>query len=207
MQRYAVTDIHLRRTAAAMEDIPEFLPKYNMDGSLFNGKLFMSNIDKFLNKIKSFRTALKEKNMTAIEQLPGDIFNTCIKCHKEAKLKYLFKVPTDYRSLFKEYMHHLSENFHDLQILMDTSGVIHEKVDSLMLIDYYLDLLGPTLPGGGPSGVIVNRNSAIRHIQELKARTNTMRRMIIGGQPINTEEFRISLNSFCVSCHEPERIR
>ncbi len=207
MKKFAVTDIHLRRITAAMEEVPEFMPKYNTDGTPFDRDRFTSNLDGFLNKVKEFRTALKSRNIETVQRFPGDVFSMCIKCHQAAKLEYLFKTPPGARSLFKEYMHKVRENFHDLEILEDSNGVLHDKVDSLILIDYYLELLQPTLPTRGPSGVVANRSGAMGHIQGLRAQSHAMRQGLISGQPINIERFRNSLNGFCVTCHEPERIR
>lgn len=207
LERYDIVDIHLRQVERSIQRLPEFMPEYNMDGTKFDKGLFIRRLDEFQEKVSRLRTAAQKQQLSDMNRLPRKIFDMCVKCHEEARLKYLFRLPPGTRTLFHDYMHRISENFDLLRIHTEEEVKTGETEVFLRLISYYLELLESTFPDAGPSGVIMNRDDAVNRIRSLKRFTKIMRNDVEKKKPVDIENFRNSLNGFCVACHEPERIK
>ncbi len=173
----------------------------------FDKSLFIRRLDEFQEKVSRLRTAAQKQQLSDMKRLPRKIFDMCVKCHEEARLKYLFRLPPGTRTLFHDYMHRISENFDLLRIHAEEEVKTGETEVFLRLISYYLELLESTFPDAGPSGVIMNRDDAVNRIRSLKRFTKIMRNDVEKKKPVDIENFRNSLNGFCVACHEPERIK
>ncbi len=203
MKEYEITDIHIRHMKESIASAQKQIPKYDKAGAEIDMVLFTDRIARLQNIVSDFRDAVKYGAPRLAELFAQDIFNVCAACHKELKFDHLFGVPR-YRTLFEEYMHKVYE--HTVLARLDEKKPDgDQKVRKhLRLIDYYLGLLRTTFPGEGPSGVIMDSEAFDRRLVEMRER---LRRHVKGEKGIDLDYIRTSLNSFCVACHEPERIK
>lgn len=208
MKRVDIADILLKRAESAIAGLPEFLPRYKMDGTEFDRKLFLKRLDELREKITSLRAAAQTAGAGEWKPISGEIFRMCVACHEEAKMDYLFRFPRGTRVLFRDYMHRIDENFDLLEFYLEEGEAGAEDAgDHLKLIGYYLELLESTFPDAGPSGVIPDRDAAVARIKRLEALSGGMLDDVTKKKPVAVEDFRTTLNGFCVACHEPERIK
>lgn len=208
MKRIDITDIHLKQAQSAIDELPEFLPRYRMDGTEFDRKLFLKRLDELRDAITSLRAAAQTAGAGEWKRISGGIFRMCVACHEEAKMDYLFRFPRGTRVLFQDYMHRVTENFDLLEFYLEEGEAGSEDAeDHLKLIGYYLELLKSAFPDAGPSGVIMDRDAAVARIKRLEALSGRMLDDVTKKRPVAVEDFRTTLNGFCVACHEPERIK
>ncbi len=208
MKRYGITDIHLKNILASMDELQDFMPEYNMDGTKFDRPRFLERLGVFREKIGTVKAALKTANPDEIRRFPGGIFRMCVTCHEEAKLAYLFRLPPGWRVLFQDYMHRITESFDLLRLSAEEGESLQDEArDHLKLIGYYLELLEPTFPDAGPSGIVLDRASATKRVRTLRKLSSEMLDGLEKNRAIEIKDFRTTLNGFCVICHEPERIK
>lgn len=208
MKRYGITDIHLKNILASTDELQDFMPEYNMDGTVFDRPRFLDRLGVFREKIGTLKAALKTAFPDEIRRFQGDIFRMCVTCHEEAKLTYIFHLPPGRRTPFQDYMHWITESFDLLRLYAEEGESWQDEArDHLKLIGYYLELLESTFPDAGPSGIILDRASAIERVRTLRELSSEMLDGLEINQPIETKDFRTTLNGFCVTCHEPERIK
>ena len=208
IKRYGITDIHLKNILASTDELQDFMPEYNMDGTVFDRPRFLERLGVFREKIGTLKAALKTAHPDEIRRFPGEIFRMCVTCHEEAKLTYIFHLPPGWRALFQDYMHRTTENFDLLRLYVEEGEPWQDEArDHLKLIGYYLELLEPTFPDAGPSGIILDRASTTKRLRTLRELSSEMLDDLEKNRPIETMDFRATLNGFCVICHEPERIK
>ncbi len=203
LKQYEITDIHIRHMKESIASTQKYIPKYNNSGGEIDVVLFADRMARLQNIASDFRDAVKYGAPRLAELFAQDIFNVCVTCHKELKFDHLFSVPR-YTTLFGKYMHKVYEHI-VLARLDEKKPDSDKKVKKhVHLIDYYLSLLRTTLPGEGPSGVIMDSEAFDSRIVEIRER---LRRHVKGEKGVDLDYIRSSLNSFCVVCHEPERIK
>ncbi len=203
LKEYEITDIHIRHMKESIASAQKHIPKYDKAGAEIDMVLFTDRIARLQNMASDFRDAVKYGTPRLAGLFAQDIFDVCVTCHKELKFDHLFSVP-GYTTLFGEYMHKVYEHI-VLARLAEKKPDGDQKVRRhAHLIDYYLGLLRTSLPGEGPSGVIMDNEAFDSRIAEMR---ESLRRHVKGGKGIDLDYIRTSLNSFCVACHEPERIK
>ncbi len=208
MKRYGITDIHLKNILASTDELQDFMPEYNMDGTKFDRPRFLERLGVFREKMGTLKAALKTANPDEIRRFPGVILRMCVTCHEEAKLAYLFRLPPGRRTLFQDYMHRITENFDLLRLNTEEGESWQDEArDHLKLIGYYLELLEPTFPDAGPSGIVLDRASATKRLRTLRRLSSEMLDGLGKNRAIEIKDFRTTVNGFCVTCHEPERIK
>lgn len=204
--RRDVTDILLRDAEAAIATLPEHLPKYRADNTPTDREGLLQRLETLKGSIGTLRAALREGREQAVKALPGDIFNQCVHCHKQARLAYLFRAPPGAGNAFQDYMHRVSNQFAALSDTIHTGGPADKARDHLTLIGYYLELLKAVLPAAGPSGVILDRGRDLERIGALQRIAWAMHKATDAQRANQVEFFRQTINGFCVSCHGPERL-
>jgi hypothetical protein len=203
LKEYEITDIHIRHMKESIASAQKHIPKYDKAGAEIDMVLFADRIARLQNMVSDFRDAVKYGAPRLAELFAQDIFNVCVTCHKELKFDHLFGGPR-YTTLFGEYMHKVYEHI-VLARLAEKKPDGDQKVRKhAHLIDYYLGLLRTSLPGEGPSGVIMDNEAFDSRIAEMRER---LRRHVKEEKGIDLDYIRTSLNSVCVACHEPERIK
>ncbi len=203
LKEYEITAIHIRHMKEAIASAQKQIPKYDKSGAEIDMVLFTDRIAKLQNMASDFRDAVKYGAPQLAELFAQDIYNVCITCHKALKFDYLFSVPR-FTTLFGEYMHKIYE--HTVLAGLDEKKTDGDKETRkhLHLIDGYLGLLRTTLPEEGPSGVIMDREAMDRRILAMRQR---LKRAAEDKESIDPDHIRTSLNSLCVACHEPDRIK
>ncbi|MBF0368706.1 MAG: hypothetical protein HQL52_04535 [Magnetococcales bacterium] len=206
MERYDISLIQLDDALAAIEELPELMPARNSDGGPFFWKEFLKRLPVLHSKMTALKEAIQAKNKEQMERLPGEIFNLCIQCHSNARLDYLFRLPPGRQILFQDYMHRLSETFMAIQVYEGSAEGVEKERQQLALAGYYLDLLQTTLPGAGPSGIILDPLKSQKQLAGLRSLTVSMEAELDQGKRLDAERLRQGINGFCVACHGPERL-
>ncbi len=203
LNKYEITDIHLRDMKAFIALAQKRIPERDRHGDRIDQALFAGRVARLQTAISDLRDAVKYKEPLLTELFARDIFNICVACHKEMKFDHLFRIPQQ-MTLFGEYMHMVSEHV-DLARISKEQGKGPEALKKhLQLINYYLDLLKTSLPDAGPSGVILDKAAFNRRIQEIQER---LRGHGKPGREPDLAHVREDINGLCVACHEPERLK
>lgn len=204
LRQYDVANIYLKYMAASVDEIRNFIPEKNTDGTKLDREKFIQRLDKLNKTIEGLREASGKGNREETKLFTQDMFNVCVGCHKEVRLKYLFKL-TDTGTPFAEYMHELSEY---LDLAKINVGNNPEKViENIKLVNYYLGLLEDAFPEKGPSGVILDKRDFNNRLKETKGVGEEMLKKGNDIKMAGIDDFKKSLNGFCVICHEPERLK
>jgi cytochrome c553 len=184
----------------------KYIPEINKDGSKLDKKLFIDRITQLQSMAADLRGAVKYKASELSKSFSQEVFNMCVTCHKEVKLEHLFRLPHR-TTLFGEYMHKVSDHLDQARIYRERKDLGDRVEKQLKLITYYIDLIKTTFPDAGPSGVIgviMDREKFIRQIEEVDGK---IQKEIINKKKANLKNIRKELNTLCVACHEPERIK
>lgn len=205
LKKFDVTELYLRHLKEAIDSAQENMPAENKDGTKLDKELFMERIGKLKKSVSSLNEIVEARYLDPVltNTLSMDIFNMCVACHKGVKKDSLFTLKRQ-NTLFGEYMHKVSDHVDLARIESEEGGRPEMLKEHIQLVNYYIDLLIPSFPDAGPSGVIMDRDRFNRRVAEIKA---TLEK---GKKPITPEELektRVALNGLCVSCHEPERIK
>lgn len=202
LKKYDIADIYLKHMQENIAEASKYMPEKNKDNAKLDKEQFRYRLDQLNLNVSALRgSATKWGELKDTTQLSQDIFNSCVGCHKESRLKHLFK-GTPMSSLFGDYMHMVS---HHMELAVISTGP--EVDENLMLISYYMDLLKETIPGAGPSGIVMDRKDFDNRLKGIRDINEDMLKKAKDKKPIDMDAFRKSLNSFCVICHEPERIK
>lgn len=206
LKKYDIADIYLKHLQDSINEARDYIPGKNADGTKLDKERFTQRLNQLNITVSQMRGTIVREEPKDIKELSQQIFNTCVGCHTEVKLKYLFKLPASRRTLFAEYMHKLSEHI-DIARIYTESGKSPEKVEeNLRLIRYYLGLLEESFPEKGPSGVILDKGDFDRRLKEIKGISEEVLKSA-KDRIAGIEAFKKSLNGFCVICHEPERLK
>jgi len=205
LRQFDITNVFLKQLLESIDSAKKHMPDKNRDGTTLDKELFTQRIDKLKESVSSFKfiNELNFRDPLFTESFSKDMFNMCVTCHKEVRMDYLFKLPVR-RTLFGEYMHKVSDNLDFALIKSEDESLSDETKEHVQLVNYYIDRLTPIFPESGPSGVIMDKERFQRRVMEIKKGLKSE------GKPIKTadlERSRTTLNSLCVACHEPERIK
>lgn len=203
LKKYDVALIYLEKMLDSIDEVRKYIPEKNADGTRLDREAFSQRLNQLNNTILEMKVSVRRGEDP--RQPTQDIFNVCVGCHTEVKLQYLFRLPGR-RSLFAEYMHKLSEHLDMARIYISDERGTRKVEENLKLIDYYLSLLEEIFPEKGPSGVVLNKKNFDARLAEIKKLSDGMK-SAEGRKEADLEKFRVSLNDFCVICHEPERIK
>jgi len=205
LKKFDVTAIYLQHMQASIASAQKSIPAQNRDGTKLDRELFMERIGKLNKSASSLNEIIEAKYLDPVltNTLSMDIFNMCVACHKDVKKDSLFNL-TRQTTLFGEYMHKLSDHVDLARIESEEGGRPEMLKEHIQLVNYYIDLLLPTFPDTGPSGVIMDRDGFTRRVMEVKATLTSGKKKIT---PEEHEKTRAALNGLCVACHEPERIK
>jgi hypothetical protein len=202
---YGMAQIHLRHLQDYIREVPRHIPDATETGVKLDKAALLKRIGDFEKKISNVKKAADMVDISAVEQLRGDVVTICVDCHKESKLPFLFRL-TERKTIFVEYMHGVWDNFRMGRVYFE-KGETFKAEESLKIVNHYLTLLKDTYPEKGPSGVVMDRswlNDAIKRTQ----RVNELVQLDLHEK--QTGDFAIlknELNDICVACHEPERIK
>ncbi len=206
LKQYEVMNIYLKYMAKSVDEIRNFIPGKNTDGTKLDREKFIQSIDRLNKTIQDLREASSKGELNETKLFTNDILNICVDCHTEVRLKYLFKL-TGTRTLFAEYMHDLAEQIDIAKINVESGNNPEKVIDNIRLINYYLGLLEDDFPEKGPSGVILDKRVFNQCLKEAKG---IGEEMLKKGKDIKMaafNDFKKSLNGLCVNCHEPERMK
>lgn len=206
LKKYDVAEIYLKHLLESVDEVRSYIPEKNADGTKLDREHFSQRLNQLNNSVLELKSAIGKGEERDTILLSQNIFNVCVGCHSEVKLKYLFKLPPR-RTLFAEYMHKLSEHI-DLARIYIEAGERPQKVEeNQKLINYYLSLLEESFPEKGPSGVILDKGDFDSRLKEIKGISEKMIKSGKEKKMASIEAFKKSLNGFCVMCHEPERLK
>ena len=203
LNKYPIAAIHLKHMQEIIKKLPGAAPQYNMDGTQLNRKNFEGRLIKLNEALVHLREALRKNDTRGKEKLPKQVFNICMGCHDEAKVKYLFGL-TGLTPTFKEYMHSIDKSYKRAVSFQKKNDFANTN-DYLKLINYYLPLLKDSFPDKGPSGIIMDRNRLIQIIRKVEIFIEQMD--VREKKSIDLGLLRKRLNEICIACHEPERIK
>ena len=205
LKKYDIADIYLKHLQESLSEAAQYIPERNKDNIELDKKQFKHRLEQLNLNVAALRGSVtKWGELKDSTQLSQDIFNTCVGCHKESRLSYLFK-GRYISSLFGEYMHKVSQHMDLAVISMEGKGPDVEE--NLKLISYYLDLLKDILPEAGPSGIVMDKKDFYNRLKGIRDINEEMVKKARDKKPVDVDAFRNSLNGFCVVCHEPERIK
>ena len=203
LKNYDIADIHLRDLEESIALAQKYIPEINKDGSKLDKKLFIDRITQLQSMAADLRGAVKYRASELSKSFSQEVFNMCVTCHKGVKLEYLFRMPRR-TTLFGEYMHKVSDHLDQARLYRERKDLGDRFEKQLKLINYYIGLIKTTFPDAGPSGVIIDRGKFIRQIEEVEGK---MQKEINNKKKANLENVRKELNTLCVACHGPERIK
>ncbi len=196
LEKLDIADIYLKDMLEAIGVAKENAPEKDH-------RRILETFGKLDDVVKKLREAMKRGDRLTTKIYSMDMLNGCVTCHKASKLGSLFKNPRR-TTLFGEYMHKVSEHLDMAKIEAEFEGGEKEVKKHVKLVIYYLDLLKSVFPEEGPSGVILDKKAFSVHIAEVR---KGLEKHVKGKKLPDLESARTSLNSLCVTCHEPERIK
>lgn len=206
LKKYDIADIYLKHLQESIVEASNYIPERNKDNVKIDREQFKHRLDQLNLNVSALRGSVtKWGELKDNKQLSQEILNTCAGCHKESGLTYLFK-GRPVSTLFGDYMHKVSQHM-DMAMYHEERKSPENVEENLKLISYYTDLLKGLFPETGPSGIIMDRNDFNKRLKEIREINEDMLKKARDKKPLSIEAFRKSLNSFCVVCHEPERIK
>lgn len=206
LKQYDEMGKYLKYMAKSIDEIRNFIPKKNTDGTKFDRKKFIDSIDKLNNTIQDLIVASGKGELNETKLFRKDMLNVCLGCHTEVRLKYLFDL-TGTRTLFAEYMHDLADHIDIAMINVESGNNPKKVVENIRLINYYLGLLEDDFPEKAPSGVILDKNAFNQRLKETKVIGEEILKKGNDIKIADFNDFKRSLNGVCVNCHEPERMK
>lgn len=207
IKKFEITDIYLRNILENINEARNYLPEVNKEGGKIDKDRLNQRLNDLSKRVSDLRTAIIAGDAEGIKHIPQDVQNACASCHKEeAKLTYLFKAPRQ-PSIFAQYMHKVSDHMDIARAYMEEGGRPEDVEENIKLIGYYIELLEDTFPEAGPSGVIMDKDNFKSRVKEIKGINNDMLKNVKERKPTGIESLRHSLNSLCIACHEPERLK
>ncbi|MBI3581609.1 MAG: cytochrome c [Nitrospinae bacterium] len=202
MRDYELTNIHLKHLLANMEQIPGLFKDLEADGIKIDPEAFQKRLETLRKSVAALREALKTKNHDKIKKAPVDVFNSCLGCHKEARLKWMFRMPMTSSNVFVEYMHEISDNMRQVGNFLFEGDAV-EAGDYLRIADQYLFLLKNMDRFEGPSGVVLDKKRLLNEIKDAEGIGLLLLEDIKEKNSADIEPMKKHLNTVCVSCHKP----
>ncbi len=201
MRDYDLTNIHLKHLLGNMEQIPGLFKELEADHVKIDPEAFLTRLETLRTNVLALQAALKTQNYDKIKKMPLDVFNSCLGCHKEARLKYLFRLPTS-SNVFEEYMHEISDNVRQFDKLLSEREPI-EALDYLKIADQYLYILKNMNRYEGPNGTALDRNSLLPEIREAEGIGLLLQDDIKEKNSVDLVTMKTHLNKVCLACHKP----
>ncbi|MDH5477279.1 MAG: hypothetical protein OEY50_03010 [Nitrospinota bacterium] len=199
------TTAHVHLMKEHIDNLYAIIPERNADGEPLDKKAFAARLDKLGMALADLGKALTKGDKERIQEFPKTIFSICVGCHTEAKLKYMFRLPRG-QKLLSEYMHSVGENYEMAQIYHE-SGEMERTMDHLFIVNEYLGLINMVFPNTGPSGIIMDRNRLKKQIAEVEGYNELLLTDMKSGKLVNFDAVKKSLNTICIACHEPDKIK
>ncbi|MDH5511254.1 MAG: hypothetical protein OEZ32_13010 [Nitrospinota bacterium] len=202
---HVATTAHVHLMRKHIENLYPIIPEKNADGEPIDKKSFAGRLDTLGAALDGLDEALIKGDTNRIGQFPRTIFSICVGCHTEARLKYMFRLPRG-QKLLGEYMHSVAENYEMAEIYYE-SGETEEAQDYLFIVNEYLGLINMVFPDKGPTGVIMDRNRLKKQITEVERFNEMLLIDVKSGKVVNFDSVKKSLNTICIACHEPDKIK
>ena len=199
------TTAHVHLMRDHIKNIYTLIPEKNAEGGPIDKIAFAARLDSLGAALDGLEKALLKGDTEKINKFPKTIFSICVGCHTEAKLKYMFRLPRG-QKLLGEYMHSVAENYEMAEIYHE-SGETEETKIHLLIVNEYLGLINMVFPDRGPTGVIMDRNRLKKQITEVERSNELLLTDIQSGKMVNFDSVKKSLNTICVACHEPDKIK
>jgi len=201
----AAAKAHVKLSRDILASVKIHIPDKDADGKTVNKKDFMARLDTLDQALGSVEKAFGAGARGEIAALPNKIFSICAGCHREAKLKYMFRLPEGHK-LISEYMHSIAENYEMANIYLE-EGERDEAALYLGVVNQMLSVLKRIFPDKGPTGIIMDRDRLVKQINEVEGYNLLIQEDIKSGKTENFPKVKQSLNVVCVACHEPDRIK
>ncbi len=205
MHDYDLAEVHTRHFLENISKIPDFAKELPADGVKLDDAFLFATLDRLRTDVSELRKAVKAKDAGKIKKLQPEVLRSCIGCHTEANLKWLFRLPMS-KNLFEEYMHEILDNVTMAEQLV-ASNDMDEAEDYVKIANQYLTLLKKVTPYEGPSGVLLERK---RYLNELRAAEGFVLLILEDfkeKKPVDLTALKKPLNNVCVACHEPVMIK
>jgi cytochrome c553 len=196
---------HVKLARDYVGAIPALIPDKDANGAPMDKAAFKARLDILDKTLAALDQALESGAKKEIAELPKAIFNLCAGCHREAKLKYLFRLPEG-QKLIGEYMHSIAENFEMAKIYLET-GEKAEAGQHIAIVNQLLSILKRIFPDKGPTGVVMSRDRLVAQIAEVERHNGAIEANLKAGKKVEFDSVKKAINSICVSCHEPDRIK
>lgn len=204
-KRYDLTELHLNRIEEYIERVPTVMPASKSDGSKLDRAKFEGGLEKLSKTIEKFRIAYRKEDLESIDDIPREMFNICVECHKDSRLEKMFTVGMR-STIFSEYMHEIKEHY-DVALIYAESGDMVFATEPLKIIDEYLSRLKDIFPDEGKTGVVMDRGRIEREIDIARGYNKSVQVNLREGRPIDFSLLKKSINGICIACHEPEKIK
>lgn len=202
MRDYDLTSIHLKHLLGNMEQIPGLFKDLEADGVKIDQQAFSARLEVLRKNVLALQDALKARSETRIKKTPIDIFNSCLGCHKEARLKWMFRLPMSSSNVLVDYMHEVADNMKQVDTLL-WEGDPTEAGDYLKIADQYLFLLKNMNRYDGPSGVVLDKNRLLEEIKEAEGIGLLLQDDIKEKNSADVEPMKKHINNVCMACHKP----
>lgn len=203
--RYDIAAIHLRHLSEYVDAASTNIPETKRDGGELDHATFAANLARLDATVDALRSALKTEDAREIVMLSNSVMGVCADCHQKARLGFLFRIPAR-RSIFADYMHQISDNYFMAEMMMG-DGTELEAADNITISGHLLSILKDVIPDKGPSGVILDKEGFRKRITEVERLNEIAQGNIRAHKKVDFEELKKELNTVCVACHEPERVK
>lgn len=204
-KRYDLTEIHLNRIGDNIAKVPAVMPVTKMDGSKLDKVKFEGGLNEISKVIEKFRTAYRKEDLKTINDVPREMFNICVDCHKDSKLKKMLTIGMR-STVFSEYMHEIREHY-DISSVYAENREAKMATEPLKIIDEYLGRLKNVFPDEGKTGVVMDRRRVIREIDTVIDYNRSVQVSLREDRPADFLSLKNAINGICISCHEPEMIQ
>jgi hypothetical protein len=204
-KRYDLTELHLNRIEEYIGRVPAVMPVTKKDGSKLDSAKFQGRLDNLSKTIEKFRTAYRKEDLESINDIPREMFNICMECHKDSRVKKMITIEMR-TTLFSEYMHEIREHY-DIAFIYAESGEAKMVTEPLKIINEYLGRLKNVFPDEGKTGVVMDRGRIVREIDTVIDYNKSVQMSLREGRSADFSLLKRSINGICISCHEPEKIK
>ncbi len=205
MRDYDLAEVHTRHLLENLSQIPNFTKDLRADGINLDEAFLLTTINGLRTDVTELRKAIKAKDAGKMKKLQPKLLQSCIGCHTEANLKWLFRLPMS-KNLFEEYMHEIGDNYAMAEQLL-ASNDIDEAEDYIKIANQYLTLLEKIAPYEGPSGVILDRKRFVNEIGKAQGFALLVLDDFKEKRAIDLTALKKPLNNVCVACHEPAMLK
>ena len=201
----AAAKAHAKLARDYIASVRAHIPEKDAEGAAINKIDFTARLDTLDRALATVDKTFGAGTNAEIAALPNKIFSICMGCHREAKLKYMFRLPEGHK-LISDYMHSIAENYEMANIYLE-EGDRDEAALYLGVVNQMLSVLKRVFPDKGPTGIIMDRERLIKQINEVEGYNLLIQEDLKTGKTENFPKVKQSLNVVCVACHEPDKIK